>query len=181
MEVDDFVETSDVEELQELEDESRRALSSSRQRQDSFSPRKRVKVRLVVPCSSMSFLTNLHLFQAVSWISEWWNSTATYAFYYTEDYITYMASLLFDVATFRPGWKFPEPYITSAPVLLSNTLVIVIPYITGCLYFVDQENITFELWWARSNNCHYQSFNYSHQFPAHTSASFLFTWASFAT
>ena len=67
MEVDDFVETSDVEELQELEDEGRRALSSSRQRQDSFSPRKRVKVRLVVSCLSVS---NLHLFQAVSWISE---------------------------------------------------------------------------------------------------------------
>ena len=50
MEVDDFVETSDVEELQELEEEGKRAPSSSRQRQDSFSPRKRVKVRLVVPC-----------------------------------------------------------------------------------------------------------------------------------
>ena len=67
MEVDDFVETSDVEELQELEEEGKRAPSSSRQRQDSFSPRKRVKVRLVVP---WLFLTNLHLFQALSWISK---------------------------------------------------------------------------------------------------------------
>ena len=31
MEVDDYVETSDIEELQELEDEGRRALSGSRQ------------------------------------------------------------------------------------------------------------------------------------------------------
>jgi hypothetical protein len=44
MEVDDFVETSDVEELQELEEGGRKALSSSPQRHDSFSPRKRVKV-----------------------------------------------------------------------------------------------------------------------------------------
>lgn len=49
MEVDDFVETSDVEELQELGEECRRTLSSSRQRytSSSFSPRKRVKVRVV--------------------------------------------------------------------------------------------------------------------------------------
>jgi hypothetical protein len=50
MEVDDFVETSDVE---ELEEEDRRALSSSRQRHSSFSPRKRVKVRLFVCVSSL--------------------------------------------------------------------------------------------------------------------------------
>lgn len=54
MEVDDFVETSDVEELQELEQEGRRALSSSRQRHGSFSPRKRVKVLLVVCVSSLT-------------------------------------------------------------------------------------------------------------------------------
>lgn len=66
MEVDDFVETSDVEELQELEEDDKRALSSSRQRPNSFSPRKRVKVRIVV----FLFFTNLHLFQAASWIPE---------------------------------------------------------------------------------------------------------------
>ena len=55
MEVDDFVETSDVEELQELGEEGRRTLSSSRQRHSSFSPRKRVKVRLVI-CVSSSLL-----------------------------------------------------------------------------------------------------------------------------
>jgi hypothetical protein len=65
MEVDDFVETSDVEELQELEEEVKTMevktmLSSARQRHDSFnsySPRKRVKVRLVVRVFSFS---NLH-------------------------------------------------------------------------------------------------------------------------
>ena len=54
MEVDDFVETSDVEELQELEEEDRIALPGSRQRYDHFfSPRKRVKVRLVICVSSL--------------------------------------------------------------------------------------------------------------------------------
>ena len=51
MGADDFVETSDVEKLQELEDEDRRALSSSCQIHSSFSPRKRVKVGLVVRVS----------------------------------------------------------------------------------------------------------------------------------
>jgi hypothetical protein len=59
MEVDDFVETSDVEELQELEEKGRKSLSSSRQRHDSFSPRKRVKVRLVSTVSLRYQLTSL--------------------------------------------------------------------------------------------------------------------------
>ena len=62
MDIDDFVETSDVEELQELGDEANRALSSSRQRDGSFgaySPRKRIKVCLVVCVLSVA---NLHVY-----------------------------------------------------------------------------------------------------------------------
>ena len=58
MEMDDFVETSDVEELQELEEEGRRAPSSSSQRHDSFSPRKRVKVCLIFCVSFPTYVSS---------------------------------------------------------------------------------------------------------------------------
>ena len=64
MEIDDFVETSDVEELHELEEDKR----NLRQRDDSFnsySPRKRIKV-----CLAMPFLPRFQLTSLPSFIME---------------------------------------------------------------------------------------------------------------